>query len=440
MAKRSKRGATFDLINPKDGGREDDRSDDESSTPMVADATVLASRSIASGGRRKARRTASTVTPSVPISALPGGGLFSNIALVQPSPTTTSTSSAASFNLNTQAVNTDIAAKYAALVIERDELLRTNSLISSDLDALREYVATHVQGDVTLFTINFEDEVGRQLQTLFNMMDANGSGHITEADFTNPNLSTGLTGAVNTMWEQVRTHLDLDGDNEIFFDEFVRAWAIIIGREVVNVNTHSTFAEYLKKINDTVQSVSKTRILNTATQVIGALKRNQVQKQSATTPQVTASPLVNKGYLRKDISVLLAKTFKHLQKSNTENFITAESFQRAGANVSDWLNVQKYFDADQSNTIDEAEFLDGFKRWIAHETILITAGSRTLAGLMHEVSDRASTLIRQKLLEFETRRRRSELISPQRTLSQPASTTTSSNVVQRNTSDPSFNM
>ena len=42
--------------------------------------------------------------------------------------------------------------------------------------------------------------------------------------------------------------------------------------------------------------------------------------------------------------------------------ITADSFQAAGASLGNWEAVVQYFDADQSGTIEEREFINGERR------------------------------------------------------------------------------
>eukprot|EP00040_Diaphanoeca_grandis_P017846 m.93640 g.93640 ORF g.93640 m.93640 type:complete len:354 (+) comp26649_c0_seq2:138-1199(+) len=305
------------------------------------------------------------------------------------------------------AAHAKLASEHVHVIDERDSLLRENETLQRDVDSLREFVSRYVKGDVTLFTVSFNEDVGRKLETLFQLMDVDGSGNITAADFKSHQMSV-FGVEHNAVWEKVRTHLDLDHDNEIFFEEFVRGWAATTRHETVEVLADLTYANYLEQINTTVQAFANRRILSTAEEVVGELA---VRSAPAVPIQQAASPMVFRGFLRKDVSVLMTKIFRQLQKSDSEKFITAQSFQRAGANMSDWSEFQRYFDSDFSNSISEAEFLNGFKAYIKNEKIRITTGPRTLGELMHEVEDSASMLIREKLLEFETRRRRSSVIA-----------------------------
>ena len=51
--------------------------------------------------------------------------------------------------------------------------------------------------------------------------------------------------------------------------------------------------------------------------------------------------------------------------------ITMASFQNAGCSLGDWERILQLFDADNSGTIEQKEFLDGFRNWLLKEPIQI---------------------------------------------------------------------
>ena len=87
--------------------------------------------------------------------------------------------------------------------------------------------------------------------------------------------------------------------------------------------------------------------------------------------------------------------------SSSSSSITAQSFRNAVGNLAEWGTVLSQFDEDQSGTIEQLEFLNGFKKWLLLEALPIPANCHSLREVLAAVDATANDKLAAKVAEFK---------------------------------------
>ena len=87
--------------------------------------------------------------------------------------------------------------------------------------------------------------------------------------------------------------------------------------------------------------------------------------------------------------------------SSSSSSITAQSFRNAVGTLAEWGPVLSQFDEDQSGTIEQLEFLNGFKKWLLLEALPIPANCHSLREVLAAVDATANDKLAAKVAEFK---------------------------------------
>lgn len=257
-----------------------------------------------------------------------------------------------------------------------------------------------------LFEILLEPDVISLHEQLWIAMDVNGDGTIDAADFEASPFGDWFVG--QALWKEFKTTFDHDHGGGVDPTEFFNGFINETRKKVITPTAYKvTFGAFQDQMAVQVNAWARENVQALAGKIGEMLAgaKDRISRQQAL--NAGHSNVVFTGRFRQDVLVEMEGAFNHLHGQDTPasefgHSITAESFQAAGATMGSWAEVLKYFDDDNSGTIEATEFIEGFRRWIQDEQLQVPAGNMTVLQFMEHITKSANELVLVKLGEFKT--------------------------------------
>jgi hypothetical protein len=289
----------------------------------------------------------------------------------------------------------DDASDEAANSLDEDE---------DNVQALDDAMAVPVTSeDLVLFEVRFSEQVMQHLSRLFELLDTQKQGFITQASFTSgvgpeyfENLGT---------WEEIKLYFDADGNDAIDPEEFVSGYARIALSKAVQTPADQAMllTEFAGFIQNLVEHYATEEIMAHAQKLsahLGGRAGEHVTRQSSgiTNPD---SAVYRARFSDAVLQSMNGIWTALLAGSSEEESVTPESFRSAVGGLGKWENILQMFDEDLSGTIEQKEFLNGFKNWLLQTPIPIPAGEGRLEEILRAVDEAANAHLLTKLSEFK---------------------------------------
>jgi hypothetical protein len=238
------------------------------------------------------------------------------------------------------------------------------------------------------------------ISDLFGAMDTQKQGYITEESFTTGHYQDFFQsfGA----WSTLKQYFDSNGNNVIEPQEFVNGFAFMAMNDVITVGCQISILEFEREMQAMIAAFAENKIYTCNAMVSNHLGTASLGLRRCPSSQMPSN-LVYVASLPNDVVMEMSRIFTSLQGENTggTRMITADSIARSGLDVNKWQQLLTMFDEDASGTIDESEFLNGFKKWLLTQPINLPNGQGTMTEILDVVATTANMKVAQAIAEFK---------------------------------------
>eukprot|EP00298_Acanthocystis_sp_HF-20_P001226 c11624_g1_i1.p1 GENE.c11624_g1_i1~~c11624_g1_i1.p1 ORF type:complete len:362 (-),score=155.34 c11624_g1_i1:20-1105(-) len=239
------------------------------------------------------------------------------------------------------------------------------------------------------------------LEQLFRILDTSGKGCITKEDFSSDSFQ-GMIVAMGA-WAEMKSFFDADNSGSIDPAEFITGfWKWNLSQQInlpgVTINYASAIELLNRHANEKVVDLINLTFNNLASTV--SPRRVNHSHSSKQQPPIACSMMFSM-----EIVNSLATLFSRLDDKK-KGEITMDSFLAAQGNVTiyqglgTWEELRAAFDTDKSGSINQKEFVLGFKKWLLSCQITLPQASITLQQFINHVSDSANVTLKQLVQVF----------------------------------------